>query len=78
MEELKKLFFNKFSVELSQMKADIASIKHQASHLGSSDIIQLLKSENMALKAEVESLRRGLELRTKIEPVPFLPSYRLK
>ena len=75
MEELKELFFNKFSIELSQMKADIASIKqHQARHLVSSDVIQLLKSENMALKAEVESLRRGIELKTKLEPVPFLPS----
>ena len=57
------------------MKADIASIKqHQARHLVSSDVIQLLKSENIALKAEVESLRSGLELKTKIEPVPVLPS----
>ena len=75
MEELKELFFNKFSIELSQMKADIASIKqHQARHVVSSDVIQLLKAENSALKAEVESLRRGLELKPKIEPVPFLPS----
>jgi len=73
MEELKELFFNKFSIELSQMKADIASIKqHQARHLVSSDVIQLLKTENMALKAEVESLRRGLERKTQIEPVPSL------
>ena len=49
------------------MKADIASIKqHQARHLVSSDVIQLLKSENMALKAEVESWRRGLELKLKL------------
>ena len=75
MEELKELFFNKFSIELSQMKADIASIiQLQARHLVSSDAIQLLKTENIALKAEVESLRRGLELKPKIEPVPFLPS----
>ena len=75
MEELKELFFNKFSIELSQMKADIASIKqHQARHLVSSDVIQLLKTENMALKAEVESLRRGLEINTHIEPVPSLPT----
>ena len=49
MEELKELFFNKFSIELSQMKADIASIKqHQARQLVSSDVIQLLKTENIA------------------------------
>ena len=43
MEELKELFFNKFSFKLSQMKADIASIKqHQARHSNSvsSDVIQ--------------------------------------
>jgi len=75
MEELKELFFNKFSIELSQMKADIASIKqHQARHSVSSDVIQNLKSENMALKAEVESLRRRLEIKTHIEPVPSLPT----
>ena len=74
MEELKELFFNKFSIELSQMKADIASIKqHQARHLVPSDEIQLLKTENLTLKEEVETLRRALEIKTYVEPVPSLP-----
>ena len=75
MEELKDLFFNKFSIELSQIKADIASIKqHQARHAVSSEVIQVLKNENMALKAEVERLRGVTEMKTKIEITPSPPS----
>ena len=75
MEELKDLFFNKFSIELSQIKADIASIKqHQARHAVSSEVIQLLKNENVALKAEVERLRGVTEMKTKIEITPSPPS----
>ena len=73
MEELKDLFFNKFNVDLSQIKADIASIKqHQARHAVSSDVIQLLKNENVALKAEVERLRGASEMKTKVEITPSL------
>ena len=65
MEDLKDLFFNKFSIELSQIKAGIASIKkHQARHSVSSDVFQLLKNENVALKAEVERLRGVPEMKT--------------
>jgi len=75
MEELKDLFFNKFSIELSQIKADIASIKqHQARHAVSSEVIQVLKNENMALKAEVERLRGVTEMKSKIEITPSPPS----
>ena len=71
MEELKDLFFNKFSIELSQIKADIASIKqHQARHTVSSDVFQVLKNENMALKAEVERLRGVTEMKTNVEVTP--------
>jgi len=71
MEELKDLFFNKFSIELSQIKADIASIKqHQARH--AADVFQVLKNENMALKAEVERLRGVSEMKTKVEITPSL------
>ena len=73
MEELKDLFFNKFSIELSQIKADIASIKqHQARHAVSSNEFQALKNENMALQAEIERLRRVNEMKTKVETPPSL------
>ena len=75
MEELKGLFFNKFSIELSQIKADIASIKqHQARHAVSSNEFQALKNENMALQAEIERLRRVNEMKTKVETTPSPPS----
>ena len=55
------------------MKADIASIKqHQARHAVASDVFQVLKNKNMALKAEVESLRRGLELKPKLNLSLFI------
>ena len=71
----KDFFFNKFSIELSQIKADIASIKqHQARHAVTSEVIQVLKNESMALKAEVERLRGVTEMKTKIEITPSPPS----
>jgi len=52
MEELKDLFFNKFSIELSQIKADIDSIKqHQARHAGSSDVSQVLKNKKYGFES---------------------------
>ena len=64
-----------FSVDLSQIKADIASIKqHQARHAVSSDVFQVLKNENMALKAEVEHLRGVTEMKTKVKTTPSPPS----
>ena len=57
--------------EWSQIKAKIASIKqHQARHAVSSDVFQVLKNENMALKAEVERLRGVTEIKTKVKTTP--------